>query len=312
LSDDSVGQQGGLMKQLLMSLLLIASVDSSAREVVIPFRLQPGDHFAYDVEEYADRPGNRGTTRWTAEFVVLEASSEGSVLSCRVGLDVFGDKVRALIPRMPDKNDDFAIELVLDSDHSVAGIRNWKAVADVMDQAWKMEISRRQATTMTEQWAEIGPMLEHMRQMYSSKEYLEARLGNKFSQVFWPVGMSFDTEQPTVVESTLSIPISESPIPARVSFEVVGDNPDSLAIDIVQSIDPELGTAALVRMVKDMLPSKAADVDEKLAKASIDLRMEARAEINRSDGWVDEIEVQVHMRVMDDGGSEKTVWTRRQ
>jgi hypothetical protein len=255
-------------------------------------RWQAGDSARYEMTRTLVRQADgkvvrKATSHTAVEVEVIEADNEGSVIRWTQGSTVFDDpkaeepldRATGTIQKLVD------IDLDLDADGALEGVRNWK---DLRASGHKVQ------DAVLAQMAKAGApksALESLRKetdkFFASKESVERAFASQSSLLFLPFGREYDLGTPVAFEGELPNPYGgDEALPAQGEFTLKSMSAqDGVAVIVFkQSLDPKEAPRALRKWLDESAKQAGKPAPREAPELQIDEVTEY--EFDATTGWV--------------------------
>jgi hypothetical protein len=224
--------------------------------VYLAARWQKGDQFRLNVERRredftgAEKTSDR-SSKLHADVVVLEAGEDGYVLAWTwrgrskplTDLEGAAQQPEVLLGGAGATQ----IEVVIDADANVRGVRNWEAVRAAM----KAQVEGMTKSMPAAQRQEARAVVADMLSDPARGQHLVLR---EIPLLLAPIGRDFRRDEPQEFETKLPNPFGGEPFPAKGKYTLTEFDPATsrAEVDFQQAVDPERATAAMEKVAKDL------------------------------------------------------------
>jgi hypothetical protein len=288
-----------------------AAADNPKGIEVLP-RWKVGDVRKYELvrTQTKEVPGDKPlsvTVLAPVDVKVAEANDKGFILLWTQGPPSFEDPElnKTLLPQltMGKLLGDMTIELEIQPDGTVAGLRNWKALRKLGLERladWEKQPDPAMSKEMRESFR------KEIERLWSSREVIEPAFLKDCSLVVTPLGKAVTPDKPNTAELGLPNPLGGDPLPAKREFSLKKQTPERLTIGLKQTLDPE-ARKVLEKTLQDLAKRVGRPVDSKLPK--FDVTTEGEFLVDVKSGWLESCTVTIIVKT--DEGSQKQITTLR-
>ena len=248
----------------LLLLLLIAKPGTSQEvagavdgEVVyLAPRWEKGDQFRLNVERRREdfdrgRKTSDRSSKLNADVVVLEAGEDGYVLGwtwrgrAKPLTDLEGAAQQPEV--VFGGGGATQIEVIVDADANVRGVRNWEAVRAAM----KAQVEGMTKSMPPAQRKEARSLVAEMLADPGRGQHLVLR---EIPLLLTPIGRDFRQREPQEFETQLPNPFGGEPFPAKTTYTLAkfDANVSRAEVEFKQAVDPRRANAVMEKVVKDL------------------------------------------------------------
>lgn len=252
--------------------------------------------------------------RTPVDVEVIAAGGNGYVVRWKLGEMVPDDPRLAghpLAKAMTRLTDGMAVDLEIDPDGELIGVKNWKELQETGKKIRETVLEEVEKANVPK--AAIDVMRAETDKLFASKMAVEASFTRQPSLLVIPLGHAYDPARATKADVDLPNPFGGDPIPATAEFTLKAHDPAAglATVTFVQRPDPAKLKAVLEKTFRDLskrLGKNPADV----ILPAFDLTDRAEYTVETKTGWVRTV---THTRRMQTGTSvatDTTTLTRRE
>lgn len=303
----------------LTGALVAGRADAGEEIVAVLPGWRTGQNVRYDIvrtrrKAQPDKPASETVARSTAEIEVVSASEEAYVIAWTHGettFDAAGPGEDPLVKKMTDLVKGLRIEIEMDSEATIKGVRNWKDLQATLKKSADLMCEELKAKGMDAE--SLAKVRAQIAQMYGGKMLVEQNCTRDPQRYFMVFGYVFVGGKPVEYEDKLANPFGGEPFPCKARFSLRGvDRKSGVAtIGFRQVIPPEDALRIMEKTLKDMAKRAGKPVadDEGLRSFSMEDTAEFRVEL--ATGWIESL---THKRTTKSGGASQediVTFTRR-
>jgi hypothetical protein len=261
---------------------------------------QAGDRLTFEriVTKKQIDPGSRGLNveaRTDLDVRVLEAIPGGYVLELVYGetkVTPLDDATRAamsqplaaaMLRAMANLAKGVRIEVQLDRSAHVQGVKNFDEIKTITNDVIEAMVAEYEKTSG--QQAEAAKMRAVLQSMLASREVVEQSWLQDIRLLLGPLGETYRTGTPRVVDSQFPNPFGGSAIAAKVESQLTSANNSTVTLSVKQSVDPISAQDAVYAMMSQMAQSAGRPPIEKSELFGIEMRDDSVYTIDRTTGW---------------------------
>ncbi len=293
------------------------AVRAAEESLVLEAHWRQGDVFHFErvksrKKTKAGKVTLKSTARSDLEINVVSADEGGFVVSWKLGETKFDDPSQEedpLVQNLTNVYDGCRVELRLDCDANVVGVRNWKELKEVSERSLEVVIRPLQDKGINE--AFVAKLRSELASRVSTKQQIEQYWTREPGLFFLAVGREYEPGKPTEYEDELPNPLGGEPIPSRARFALREyDKKSGLArVTWTQTAECKLSPGMMQKTLGEWrrLLGKPA-VDGGAAAFTLEDSAEFTVEVHS--GWVQSL---VHKRVVRSGeiAQEDTITLRK-
>jgi hypothetical protein len=287
-----------LTRLAFLTSILFATVSSTQADDTKPVELLPGwkkgDKFKYDVRKSQLREANGKVVRkvgvkFPVEVEVIESGAKGHVMRWTQGETTFDDPKVAenpLVKAMMKLTNGMVLELEVDSDGELHGIRNWKDLQATGGKVLDVFFADLAKANLPK--ATLDTLRTETEKMLASKDAVSLSFGRDAGLLFLALGQTYESTKPTQVDGMLPNPFGGDPFPAKLELSLKKlDTTQGVAhVVIKQSPDPKELNRVLEKTMRDLAKKLGKPVGDKVVLPELTIQDVAEVAIEVKSGWV--------------------------
>lgn len=229
------------------------------------------------------------TSRTDLMIRVVAEEPDGYLLTWRFGATEFDDSQQAdnpLVRAVSGLLKDFSLEIEVDQEATVTGLKNWKQLQEKVASAIKAIDAELQKGGMPPQ--QVAQVQQQIKGLIASKESIRTFCLNEPTMFLLPVGRSYSSSEPIRYEDRLPNPFGGEPFPtvAEFSLEEVDEESGLVEIKWTQQFDTEAANRILKTTLSELAVKTGRDPQELQHLQQFDVQDEATYFIDQATGWV--------------------------
>lgn len=254
-----------------------------------------------------------GSSRAPVDVEVIAAGEKGYVVRWKLGETVLDDPKVAdnpLVKAMTRLTDGMAVDLEIDTDGDLLGVKNWKDLQETGKKIQEAMFGELEKADLPK--ATIDAMRPEAGKMFASKQTVEASFTRQPALLVLPLGQTYDPAKPTKADMALANPFGGDPFPTKAEFALKKHVPATglATVTFTQKPDPKQLKKVLEKTFRDVAKRAGKDADD-VALPDFDVTDEAEYTVETKTGWVRSV---THTRRTQTGttvATETTALTRR-
>ncbi len=293
--------------------------DAADETVVLVPGWKAGEKARYDIvrtrrKTQPGKPVSETGARSSAEIEVVSASEESFVVAWTHGETTFdgaGAGEDPLAKQMADLVKGLRVEIEMDSEATITGVRNWKEIRDTMKKAVDvlfegLNAKGMDADVLAKIRAQVAPL-------YAGKAQIAQNCTRDAQRYFMVLGYGFEDGKPVEYDDKLPNPLGGEPFPCKARYSLRGvDRKTGIAtVDFRQVIPPEDALRIMEKTVKDMAERMGKPVPDGEGLKSFSIEDTAEFRVELATGWIESL---THTRATKAGGASQddiVTFTRR-
>jgi Regulator of ribonuclease activity B len=291
-------------------MLVAGRADAAEETVVLVPGWQAGEKVRYDIvrtrrKTQPDKPVSETVARSSAEIEVVSASEEAYVVAWTHGgttIDAASPEQDALAKKMSDLVKGLRVEIEMDSEATITGVRNWKDLQATLKKSADLICEEMKAKGLDADT--VAKIRTQMAQIYGGKMLVEQHCTRDPQRFFMVLGYGFEDGKPVEYEDKLPNPFGGEPFPckARYSLRSVDRKLGVATVDFKQTFVEEDARRIMEKTLKDMAERMGKPVPDGEGLKSFSVEDTAEFRVHLASGWIESL---THKRATKSGGASQ-------